>query len=744
MALDASAQGAAPAVLLAALGYLGRGWRVLPVERRGKKPFNPDKAGGGGWQFLRADEQDIRRWFGVTDLNVGVILGGPSGALVDIDLDASEAVHLARRFLPKTEAKFGRASKPNSHWLYVCHKVSTQQFKDPSDGATLVELRAGGAQTVFPPSLHASGELVEWASLGDPLEITREHLARAVGELAAASLLARHWPKPGGRHDACLTLTGFLNRAEWSDEHIAGFVAAISNAAGGAEDFPKRLATARDASARKKNDRPLRGFPALAELVGEPVARKVAEWLGVGVTATAGDNGEGTPTLVHGSHVAMAAAVLASLRKAHGGVVFCEGAFWVYGGNCWRALADGEVRRAIHDLDGASVQGASRRVSLTKASIDGVSHELMVLAASEGHFQGGSAGINCASGLVLIDAAGRVNQASHDPEHRRRHVIRGAWSPQTPITPLADSLFAHFLRGCFGEDAEGQELVALLAEAAGIAALGWATQLREPAAIILHGPSAANGKSQMLELMRGLVSPEACAALSPAQFSDEKRLVLLAGKTLNACDELGGAAIFSDGFKRVISGEPTGARDLYKSAFEFRPIALHVFAANELPKFQHGFDRGVRRRVIVVPMNRAIPQAEQVPLIARRILQQESDLVLAWAVAGAQRVRARRWLVRPSACAAALESWAAESDVVLSWLHDESEIGLESGAWASTRELYLAFRMWAAPRGFLQLPDINVFSRRVLASGIEGVRKHRVSKGAGIAGLKRKRQRDQR
>lgn len=41
------------AALDVALGYARRGWRVVPVERGGKKPFNPDKAGGVGWQHLR-------------------------------------------------------------------------------------------------------------------------------------------------------------------------------------------------------------------------------------------------------------------------------------------------------------------------------------------------------------------------------------------------------------------------------------------------------------------------------------------------------------------------------------------------------------------------------------------------------------------------------------------------------------------------------------------------------------------
>src|SRR5262249_20789517 len=51
--------------------------------------------------------------------NVGVLLGEPSGGLIDIDLDCREAVELAASLLPHTGAVFGRSSKRRSHHVYV-------------------------------------------------------------------------------------------------------------------------------------------------------------------------------------------------------------------------------------------------------------------------------------------------------------------------------------------------------------------------------------------------------------------------------------------------------------------------------------------------------------------------------------------------------------------------------------------------------------------------------------------------
>lgn len=730
---DAGETGAVP-VLLAAMSYLDRGWTVVPVEFRGKRPLNPNDTHGRKWQALRGKAGDVDRWFNGVQRNVGIILGAASGGLIDIDVDAREALVLAPRFLPKTEVIFGRLSKPQSHWLYVA-SVRSRQFKDPVRGDMLVEQRSDGMQTVFPPSLHASGESVEWASSGEPLVMAGDQLERSVGELAAAALLARCWPGEGGRHDAGLTLTAFLKRAGWGDQRIAHFVAAVVSTAGGDADHAKRLATARDTGARLDNSRPVRGFPALASLFGESVARNVADWLGVGSDVGPANKHDGRCGLTHGSHVAQAGAALAVLRGEHSETIFCGNQFWSYNGKIWRVVSDTDIRRAVYALDAAPVAGRGRPVTLTKTGIDGVIHEMSVLAAAEDFFAGAAHGFNCENGFVSFGEGFAPTVTPHDPSHRKRHVVPGAWRADAPARPPPDSLFARFLRGSFGEGQDAEEAIDLLAEVAGVAALGAGVDLKEPVAVILYGPSAGNGKSQLLHLLRGLVSPSASASLSPDLFPDEKHLVQLAGRTLNACDELGGGAIFSEPFKRIVSGEPIVARDVYKSAFSFRPNAQHVFATNVLPSFRRGVDRGLQRRLLIVPMIRVIPDAEQIARIAQCILDEEMHLLVAWAIAGAARALARKDLARPRSSIEAKRAWLAEGDVVLSWLFDEAEVAFVADAWLSSRDAYAAFRSWATKGGFAEIPNINVFAARVYNAGIKNLVRQRTAKAAGIRGL---------
>lgn len=162
--------------------YIARGWRVVPVPHRSKAPRVR------GWQTLRLDETDLPTHFNGAPQNIGVLVGEPSGWLIDVDLDHPFAVEMAGRFLPSTGSIFGRPGNPGSHRLYrVTAPVETHKRQAP-DGRMIVELRSTGGQTVFPPSVHPSGESIEWELDGDPETVDPEALREAVDALADAVL----------------------------------------------------------------------------------------------------------------------------------------------------------------------------------------------------------------------------------------------------------------------------------------------------------------------------------------------------------------------------------------------------------------------------------------------------------------------------------------------------------------------------------------------------------------------------
>src|SRR5260221_3036766 len=97
--------------LAAARDYTRRGWRVTPLMPGGKAPTL------AGWQRRWLGEDELARHF-AGEANVGLLLGEPSGGLVDVDCDAAEAVAAAPFLLPATGRVSGRAGKPpNPHWF---------------------------------------------------------------------------------------------------------------------------------------------------------------------------------------------------------------------------------------------------------------------------------------------------------------------------------------------------------------------------------------------------------------------------------------------------------------------------------------------------------------------------------------------------------------------------------------------------------------------------------------------------
>jgi putative DNA primase/helicase len=133
---------------------------------------------------------DLPRHFNCAPQNIGVLLGEPSGWLIDVDLDHPLAVELAAQYLPPTILRFGRASKPESHWLYVVTApVATKKHRSRSAGM-IVELRSTGTQTVFPPSTHESGEAIEFVDpAAEPAVVSPDELHNAVRSLADAVLI---------------------------------------------------------------------------------------------------------------------------------------------------------------------------------------------------------------------------------------------------------------------------------------------------------------------------------------------------------------------------------------------------------------------------------------------------------------------------------------------------------------------------------------------------------------------------
>lgn len=447
--------------------------------------------------------------------------------------------------------------------------------------------------------------------------------------------------------------------------------------------------------------------------------------------------------IIIGSDVEIANRVIHDLEKRWQEIVYAEGSFWRYVICRWLPISESELRLAVHQYDGAIFEtpsGEPSNVKLSKSRVDSTLNEMAALLSEPEFFANPTTGINCDSGFIRFDMEGTPHLLPYNRDHRCRHNLPGHWTPETPSEVPPSSLLAHLLGGIFKGDSDADAKINLLAEIAGAAALGYGTKLLQPRAVILKGETAENGKSQILDLTRALLPASAICSVTAARVGDERHVIGLVGKLLNASDELSSAsAIASETFKAVVTGEPVEGRDVYKSRIEFRCTAQHLFATNNLPVFQGGMDRGVQRRLLVIPFNRTIPEAERIEHIGRRIGEEEPNLLLAWAVAGASRLIRNRVFSAPPSCKLAMSDWLFGADPVLAWLSEviDPQQPLCDEHRVTTREAYERFRQWSLAEGFSErtLPSINAFVQRITANAT-GITYRRTREGRFFVGMK--------
>jgi hypothetical protein len=189
--------------------YKDAGWDIFPLKDKHPR-VKWSSAFKGPWS-----EAD----------NIGVALGKRSNGLTDLDLDWPEAAGVASLLIgTKQTAVFGREGKLSSHFLFYSEVPKTRKFTLPKSflglgvpeehALTVCELRSTGGYTMFPPSVHPSGERVQFENDCEIKRVEADTLHRWAGIIAFVTVCVRFWPGDGAQHDAALALAGVLKWAE--------------------------------------------------------------------------------------------------------------------------------------------------------------------------------------------------------------------------------------------------------------------------------------------------------------------------------------------------------------------------------------------------------------------------------------------------------------------------------------------------------------------------------------------------
>lgn len=246
----------------------------------------------------------------------------------------------------------------------------------------------------------------------------------------------------------------------------------------------------------------------------------------------------------------------------------------------------------------------------------------------------------------------------------------------------------------------------------------------------------ANGKSVVLETLRGLVGEENTSSVALEDFRSEFHWSATIGKLVNICPEIGDVERLPEGkLKAFVGGDKMSFNRKYKDPLEVKPTARLIFATNKVPRFGDKSE-GVWSRLVILPCRVSVLPDQQDPDLARK-LRQELPGILNWALEGLKRLRERGHFRVPKVSREALEEHRTESNPERLFF-EECCIKDVSGR-VRCEELYRAYAEWCRCHGH-RVADAAQFGkevRRVLSverrRGTNGARRPWVYEGVRLS-----------
>ena len=273
-------------------------------------------------------------------------------------------------------------------------------------------------------------------------------------------------------------------------------------------------------------------------------------------------------------------------------------------------------------------------------------------------------GVNFANGVFTED--GKL--IDHKPEYGFTYTLPYRYLPDDSHRC---EQFMEFLRGCWGRDADFEEKKLALQEAICATVFGWAPRYQK--VFCLYGV-ARSGKSQLLEIIEGLVPSNSVSSVSFDKWSDGPSLVALDGKLVNIVGELAVKAnIRSDIFNKVVVGEPISLRQLYGQTFLTRLKAAHWIGSNHPPSTDDPSE-GFNRRWQYFKFDHPVKTEDIVPNIGRKIIADEREAILAWAMEARQRLVANHKYTEPQSHKGFVEEVAGYNDSIRFFVFNSGKV----------------------------------------------------------------------
>jgi putative DNA primase/helicase len=674
-----------------------QGLFVIPV------PFKSKKACLARWSSSRLLQSELPKHFG-NKSNIGLLLGVGPRFITDVDLDSHEATAVARLISgPATCRISGRKGKQSSHYFFsLPHAIKTKKFVAPGR-QMILEIRGAGHLTLLPPSIHPSGEKVEWEQAESFGTSTEAELLNWGAKVASAALLATCWPTVGSRHDGVLALSGMLARAGWTIDATIEFVLAAARVARD-EEWRNREQDIRSTFTRIVKGEAATGTPRACKYFGEAQVGRVCKWLNLADSRSSFENSADFSPSTDSMNVSRFAKQHSSCLR------FCteQNKWYAWTGNHWRENETGEaVRRAVETArsiygEAKNEENDARRAELAKWAIRSESRPridaLVALARYHSDIEVRSYAetfdrdpwlLNCENGILDL----RVGELRpHRSDEMITKIVPVSYDPEA-LCPRWDKFLDEVTCG-------NSPLALYLQRIVGYTLTGI---IRERAFFLFFG-EGNNGKTIFLRIIGRMLGDYAhCVPFQ--EFIQKKvdggsnEIAQLQGARFVYSTEPPLDRAFNEALlKQLSGGDKVRARSLYHESVEWDMQGKLFFAANHKPAIRETTG-AIWNRLQSIPWLASFQGDDDDKELFEKLVP-ELPGILAWAVKGCV-----SWqlvgLEPPLDVIAANLEYRAENDTLSDFIRDRCE---ESpSAHVLVGDFHTEYSEWAPKNGAGQM-----------------------------------------
>lgn len=239
-------------------------------------------------------------------------------------------------------------------------------------------------------------------------------------------------------------------------------------------------------------------------------------------------------------------------------------------------------------------------------------------------------------------------------------------------------------------------------------------------ALILYG-GGANGKSVFFEVINAILGEENICSYSLQSLTkdDSYQRAELSNKLVNYASEINGKLEASN-FKLLVSGEPIQARQIYGRPFTMRNYGKLIFNCNELPR-ETEQTNAFFRRFTIIPFTVTIPESEQDPELAKKIISNELGGVFNWILEGLKRIIHQKKFTQSVLVNEEVKTYRKESDSVAIFVDEENYIPAFNEN-IPLKLMYGEYKTYCYENGY-RACSIRTLSERLKMLGFESKRK---------------------